>query len=73
MNFDASLLKQNAACGQEGASVSPPPHLLDLLETSHHILCISHVTPDGDAIGSLLGLGAILRRNGQAARPCPPG
>ena len=67
MNLDASLLKQNAACGQKGAPVSPPPRLLDLLETSHHVLCISHVTPDGDAIGSLLGLGAILRA--MAKRP----
>ena len=65
MNLDASLLKQGAACGQEGVPVAPPPLLLNLLETSHHILCISHVSPDGDAVGSLLGLGGILRAMGK--------
>ena len=65
MNPDASLLKQGAACGREGALVAPPPLLLSLLEASHHILCISHVSPDGDAVGSLLGLGGILRAMGK--------
>ena len=65
MNFDASLLKQGTAYGQEGAPVAPPPRLLNLLETSHHVLCISHVSPDGDAVGSLLGVGAILRALGK--------
>lgn len=63
MTLNASLLKQGAACGQEG--VPPPPLLLSLLESSNNILCVSHVSPDGDAVGSLLGLGSILRSLGK--------
>ena len=63
MTPNASLLKQGAACGQEG--VPPPPLLLSLLESSHNILCVSHISPDGDAVGSLLGLGSILRSLGK--------
>ena len=63
MTPNASLLKQGAVCGPEG--VPPPPLLLSLLESSHNILCVSHVSPDGDAVGSLLGLGSILRSLGK--------
>ena len=63
MTPNASLLKQGAACGHEG--VPPPPLLLSLLESSHNILCVSHVSPDGDAVGSLLGLGSMLRSLGK--------
>ncbi len=63
MTLNDSLLKQGAACGQEG--VPPPPLLLSLLESSNNILCVSHVSPDGDAVGSLLGLGSILRSLGK--------
>jgi phosphoesterase RecJ-like protein len=38
------------------------PALLDALARANQILCISHVKPDGDAVGSLLGIGWILRR-----------
>lgn len=55
MNPAASLLQQTTHV------VPPPPRILNLLETSHSILCVSHVNPDGDAVGSLLGLGWILR------------
>ena len=65
MTSNASLLRQGAACGQESAPVAPPPLLLSLLDSSHNILCVSHVSPDGDAVGSLLGLGAILRTLGK--------
>ena len=58
MNADASLFQQTDVA-------APPPPLLSLLEASHHILCISHVSPDGDAVGSLLGLGWILRALGK--------
>ena len=63
MTLNASLLKQGEKCGREG--VPPPPLLLSLLESSHNILCVSHVSPDGDAVGSLLGLGAMLRSLGK--------
>ncbi len=58
MSLDVSLL-------QQADLAPPPPLLLNLLETSHHILCISHVSPDGDAVGSLLGLAWILRAMGK--------
>jgi phosphoesterase RecJ-like protein len=37
------------------------PAVLETLRTSDHILCVSHVSPDGDAYGSLLGMGWLLR------------
>lgn len=45
--------------------VQIPDGLLDTLRSSHDILCISHVGPDGDAIGSLLGMGYILEYLGK--------
>lgn len=41
------------------------PRILDLLHQHNHILCVSHVNPDGDAYGSLLGMGWILRHLGK--------
>lgn len=38
----------------------------NLLEKSSRILLVSHVQPDGDAIGSLLGLGLSLRAKGKS-------
>jgi len=35
------------------------------IEPAQSILCVSHVSPDGDAIGSLLGMGWILRHLGK--------
>lgn len=37
-----------------------------LLSGAARVALVAHVSPDGDAIGSLLGLGAILRRLGKA-------
>lgn len=39
--------------------------ILDVLEEQREFLIISHVNPDGDAIGSALGLGLGLRRLGK--------
>ena len=39
--------------------------LLEALRSGRDILCVSHVDPDGDAVGSLLGIGWILRRLGK--------
>ena len=41
------------------------PTLLTTLTNAHHVLCISHVSPDGDAVGSLLGMGWLLRHLGK--------
>jgi phosphoesterase RecJ-like protein len=35
------------------------------IEGNERFLCISHVGPDGDAVGSLLGMGELLRRQGK--------
>lgn len=43
----------------------PPTELLQHLHNSQNILCISHVAPDGDAVGSLLGMGWLLRSLGK--------
>jgi phosphoesterase RecJ-like protein len=39
--------------------------VLEAIQTHHRILCVSHVNPDGDAYGSLLGMGWILRQLGK--------
>ena len=39
--------------------------VLELIHKHNHILCISHVGPDGDAVGSLLGMYWILRQMGK--------
>lgn len=65
MKSDASPLRQGAVRGRGEFSVAPPSLLFSLLESSQHILCTSHVSPDGDAVGSLLGLGEILRAIGK--------
>ncbi len=41
------------------------PTLLNAIRQGRDILCISHINPDGDAVGSLLGMGWILRRLGK--------
>lgn len=38
------------------------PQVTAAIQGARHILCISHVKPDGDAVGSLLGAGWLLRR-----------
>ena len=43
------------------------PELLSALRNGQDILCVSHISPDGDAIGSLLGMGWLLR--GMGKRP----
>jgi phosphoesterase RecJ-like protein len=49
---------------------------LTTLADASQILCISHVAPDGDAVGSLLGIGWILRHLGKnptlALQDMPP-
>lgn len=42
------------------------PALLAAVRNGERILCLSHVKPDGDAVGSLLGMGWLLRSLGKA-------
>ena len=37
----------------------------DLFQRAHRILVVSHIRPDGDAVGSLIGLGLALQNNGK--------
>jgi phosphoesterase RecJ-like protein len=43
----------------------PPAALLDVINGSRRPLVLAHLSPDGDAIGSLLALGGILYRLGK--------
>ena len=43
------------------------PALLDGIREGQTFLCVSHVSPDGDAVGSLLGMGWILHALGKTA------
>ena len=45
----------------QGFSVTPPPELVETLSTpSGTVLCLGHVHPDGDVLGTLFGLGLAL-------------
>jgi len=44
-----------------------PEPLLDRLRRGHRFLLVSHMNPDGDAIGSGLGLARLLRQMGKGA------
>lgn len=44
---------------------SPRKRIQELIRGARHILVVTHVAPDGDAIGSLLGLGWLLRAQGK--------
>jgi len=46
-----------------------PIGLIDLIRQSRHILVASHLNPDGDAYGSLLGMTHMLRMLGKDAVP----
>ena len=41
------------------------PAVISAIQTHHKILCVSHINPDGDAYGSLLGMHWILRQLGK--------
>ena len=45
--------------------IAPPPDLLDALQSARRPLLIAHISPDGDAIGSLTALGYLLYRMGK--------
>jgi phosphoesterase RecJ-like protein len=45
------------------------PHIAQTLAAANRILILSHINPDGDAIGSMLGVWHILRAMGKTATP----
>jgi len=46
-------------------NIAPPPELLDALQSARRPLLIAHISPDGDAIGSLTDMGYLLYRMGK--------
>jgi phosphoesterase RecJ-like protein len=46
-----------------------PPTVIDSIRHSTNPLLVSHVNPDGDAVGSLLGMGWILASLGKKDDP----
>ena len=42
-----------------------PEHILETVTAASHIILVTHVHPDGDALGSLLGLADILESQGK--------
>ena len=56
-------------CSLNGFTMTEPnmiPKVIEVIQQPKRILCVSHVNPDGDAYGSLLGMGWILRHLGKA-------
>lgn len=45
--------------------MTPRNQILEAISSSHRFLIASHVSPDGDAIGSMVGLAELLRRLGK--------
>jgi len=45
--------------------ITPPPALLDALHSARRPLLIAHISPDGDAVGSLTALGYMLYQMGK--------
>ena len=50
-------------------AITVPPEIANAIDTAHRIAVITHVAPDGDAIGSCLGLTHLLRNLGKDAIP----
>jgi bifunctional oligoribonuclease and PAP phosphatase NrnA len=65
----APLPAQPCAPAQEtpGASGHPEQQILDLLRAGEKFLVTSHARPDGDAVGSMLAMGMLLRQMGKRA------
>jgi phosphoesterase RecJ-like protein len=65
MNQPESLRAKDAPHRQDPPRVPDASRLRGMLHDAQRILLVSHVSPDGDAIGSLLGLGALLQAQGK--------
>ncbi len=45
----------------------PPDNLLQAIRAGHRFVVTSHINPDGDAVGSAIGLARVLRSMGKGA------
>ncbi len=50
--------------------MNPRSAVLEILRKNERFLLVSHASPDGDAVGSLLGLACILRSLGKKVSVC---
>ncbi len=46
------------------------PALLRALDCAEHILILGHISPDGDCVGSMLALSAVLEKRGKRTALC---
>ena len=46
------------------------PELLRALDSAGRVLILGHISPDGDCVGSMLALGAILKKRGKTVSLC---
>ena len=46
--------------------------LKEKIEQTHRVVCVCHVSPDGDALGSTLGISAWMKRLGKECRVVVP-
>ena len=46
------------------------PGLLRVLDSARRVLLLGHIAPDGDCVGSLLALGAVLEKRGKTVSLC---
>jgi phosphoesterase RecJ-like protein len=53
-------------------AVQAAPAIRACIQDKDHILIITHVSPDGDAVGSLLGMGLYLRQQGHTVTMVAP-
>jgi phosphoesterase RecJ-like protein len=60
-----NLARSNARLSSQGTDPAGAHQINQLLAGASRTLLVSHVAPDGDAIGSLLGLGGLLRAQGK--------
>ncbi|HEX9017929.1 MAG TPA: bifunctional oligoribonuclease/PAP phosphatase NrnA [Anaerolineaceae bacterium] len=67
-------MRNNGASGGSENAIEPQPsevvvrEIRELFEKSAHMLVVSHIRPDGDAIGATLGLGLALMQAGKDVR-----
>ena len=46
------------------------PGLLRALDSAENVLILGHISPDGDCVGSMLALGAVLKKRGKTVFLC---
>src|SRR5579871_6486878 len=63
----AGQIEPSAAPNQQHAASDPIEAILEVLRKGERFLVCSHSRPDGDAVGSVLAMGMLLRQMGKRA------